>query len=240
MLELLLPLMQSGPVIDLQQSGPGSKTLVAGDTTIGFFGEIPVNQFITGTALINHIGLTLGTNRSNNDTTPWLKFVYRGKFLFMTKDTLKSTVSWAAIYAAGAVYGTNDNGVSPSGTPTNQYKLLEFVEGGTTWRLVPRLIRSSVFDPAITDSASISTEGSEWNELMPRLTDGRFGNYTMADLGQPLTTARLMTMTTATSAANFHLRGVGPTSNWPAIAAQPKTTAATINYWKPVLELVPA
>lgn len=187
------------------------------------------------------LGLTAGTVRPNAGTTPWLKMVYNGKFLFMPRDSLRYGLSWNSVYQVGAVYGTDDNGLYPTGTPVNQHRVLQIVEDGKTWNLVPRLIRSTSTDPAINDGSSVViTEISEWNMLMSRLVDGRLASYTMEQLGQPITTSRLMTMTTGVDPTRCHLRGVGPGANWGGVTTYPKATAGGTTYWKPVLELIPA
>ena len=93
--------------------GPGSQELIAGDMTAGFFGEVPVTELITGDDLATQIGLTQGTSQFSNE--PWLKFALDDNIIYVAKKPYRHTVSWEHIYQAGAVYGTGDNGLYPSG-----------------------------------------------------------------------------------------------------------------------------
>lgn len=235
MLQLLMCTDYVTPV-DFNLSGPGNKILVAGTSTLGYFGEVAASEFITGLDLINHIGLTTGTNRPNVSTTPWLKFVYNGKFLFMPKDSLKTGISWNQIYAAGAVYGTDDFGLIPANTKVNQYKPITFVEGDKTWRLVPRLIKATPTNPGTV----VVGESSEWNDLISRLVNGTFQSWSMATLGLPTTSATAITMTTVLNYNSSCItRGRGTTTNWSGLSSADKNYAGTEICWKPVLELIP-
>ena len=61
-------------------NGPGPKTLIAGDMTAGFFGEVPTTELFSGTELSSMIGLTAGT--AQHSTQPWLKFAKDNKIIF--------------------------------------------------------------------------------------------------------------------------------------------------------------
>ncbi len=61
--------------------GPGPQTLIAGDMTAGFFGEVPVSELITGDDLATTIGLTTGISQHSNE--PWLKFALDGNIIYI-------------------------------------------------------------------------------------------------------------------------------------------------------------
>lgn len=90
---------------------PGLRTLVAGDKNAGFLGFVKSSELITGSALALAIGLSSGT--VINDTTPWIKYIWKGKICFTPLKPLRHSTVWEAIYNAGAVYGTDDNGILP-------------------------------------------------------------------------------------------------------------------------------
>lgn len=83
--------------------GPGPQSLIAGDMQVGFFGEVPSSEFITGDSLCQKIELTAGT--SQYSTTSWLKFAYRGDIVFISKKPIRYRLSWDQINSIGAVFG---------------------------------------------------------------------------------------------------------------------------------------
>lgn len=87
------------PLVD---TSPGSKVPIGGDTTYGFFGEVPAADLINGGTLCNLIGLTAGTLQNSEE--PWLKFALGGNILFVAKKNIRHTVSWNDINGAGAIY----------------------------------------------------------------------------------------------------------------------------------------
>ncbi len=97
-------------VVDFSGS-PGSARLYAGDTNAGFLGFVPSAEFISGTALASALGISVGT--SINADTPWIKYIWKGKVCFTPLKPIRHSVTWDAIYAAGAVYATGDEGTLP-------------------------------------------------------------------------------------------------------------------------------
>lgn len=238
MLELFLVNVINNPAFDFANSGPGPKSLQSGNKTIGFFGEVAPELFITGTQALDHIGLTAGTNRPNNATTPWLKILYRGKVLFMPRDTLKSAISWEQIYAAGAMYGVDGVGNFPYGTPTNQYKPFKFMEGGRELTFIPRTIMGAATDPTTTAAiADIDRIPNEWFEIMGGLTQGSLASYTMTQLGQTAFNTMSHTQTSAySSTASSVSRGNNSTYN--TLDQVRAKNYSTNRVWKPIFELV--
>lgn len=134
--------------------------LLAGDSQLGYYGEVPPNQLIKGSALASAIGLSAGS--VINDDEPWLKFAYHGKVLLVAKKPLRSTISWLAINAVGAAYGQKT-----------------IVIGGQTYKV--RLLKGGNADPSTTD-------GGEWNDLMypvhaTHYSGLSFDDFNNADLG---------------------------------------------------------
>ncbi len=233
---------------------PGPTGLIGGDTTAGFYGEVPAADFITGGDLSAALGLSAGT--LHNDTTPWLKFTLDGKTLFMPKKTIRYGLGWEAIYQAGAVYGDDTDGLSPSGTPTSQNAKVNI--GGLEYRV--RLIRGAGSDPTTNGDAGWDlsyTHGSEWNRLFYPIhsgvhsrsenpnphTDpntapfGSWANYTDADLLLESSTdpGRRNWCMETTPVNEKVVRGyIGVTH----VIDYSPTNPHQVEGWRPVLELV--
>ena len=110
-----------------------------------------------------------------------------GGILFIPKMTIRHSISWDNLYSKGLVYGTDDNGLAPTGTPTNQMRIVS--KNGFNYKV--RLIRGSSINPHNgTSGFNVAiTQGSEWNELMYRVSSANpngtgesFAMYTDAQL----------------------------------------------------------
>jgi hypothetical protein len=97
-------------VVD-RSGSPGNNKLLAGSKNAGFLGFVPSAEFISGTALASALGISAGT--SINADTPWIKYIWKGKVCFTPLKPIRYNVTWDAIYAAGAVYATGDEGTLP-------------------------------------------------------------------------------------------------------------------------------
>ena len=97
-------------VVD-RSGSPGNNKLLAGSKNAGFLGFVPSAEFISGTALASALGISAGT--SINADTPWIKYIWKGKVCFTPLKPIRHSVAWDAIYAAGAVYATGDEGTLP-------------------------------------------------------------------------------------------------------------------------------
>ena len=148
--------------------GPGSDTLIAGDMTAGFFGEVPTTELITGNDLATSIGLTQGTAQFSNE--PWLKFVLDDNIIYVAKKPYRHTLTWQSIYQSGAVYGTGDNGYNPS--VGNRIQDANIVVDG--FSLDVTLLKGANSDPALYSGGwdVAFTHNSEWNRLMYPIHSG--------------------------------------------------------------------
>jgi hypothetical protein len=97
-------------VVD-RSGSPGNNKLLAGSKNAGFLGFVPSAEFISGTALASALGISAGT--SANADTPWIKYIWKGKVCFTPLKPIRHSITWDAIYAAGAVYATGDEGTLP-------------------------------------------------------------------------------------------------------------------------------
>lgn len=82
---------------------PGGKEPVIKEEQYAFYGEVSTDNLIDGNSLALKIGLSSGS--SQNRYAGWLKFLYKGKILFVAKKKLRINLSWDDINSVGAVYG---------------------------------------------------------------------------------------------------------------------------------------
>lgn len=166
MLELMLA---GNNVTIIPESGPGNKKLVAGNRTDGWFGLIPPEEMPSTATIATLSGLSITLPQAATVPLNWLKAVLDGKFVFYP-TTPFNNLTLTAIYNAGVVYGTDDNGLNvPTGSsPTNQFKVLTFTDkGGKTWCFKLRLINTA--NPnnltAVTTPAQAKVEAGEMFKL---------------------------------------------------------------------------
>lgn len=210
-------------------TGPGPQELLAGDSSAGFYGEVPVEELIDGAALALETGLSAGT--PINTTEPWLKFAYQGKTLFIAKKPYRHSLNWEDLYRAGLVYGTDDFGTNPLTNPVTQRKVIEV---GSEQYIV-RLPRGGDTDP--TD-----TIGGEWADLLYRVWDssgsGDWYNYTSTDIMVNSQTGLGQVswcQETYTGHPTYRLRLLN--SNWEIREVYNYVRRSDYG-WRPVLELV--
>jgi hypothetical protein len=213
MIELLIveEKIVTGPI-------PGTPTLLAGNDQLGWYGEVPVTDFINGPDLATRVGLTLGT--SQNPTGAWLKFAYQGKILFIAKQTYRHSISMDAFLNAQIATGNRTVTI-----------------GGRTYRI--RLMTG-------TDGAGELVTGGEWNALMYRVAAGtqipaedKWANYTTSEMSYGSGGNGYITWcreVRASAGAIYATRGNGSIT---AIHGYTKATASFQYGWRPVLELVP-
>lgn len=151
-------------------------------TDTGYFGEVSSTTLMTGDALASDIGLTAGTSQHSSEG--WLKFYVGANadcnyykrlnsfakpyVVYIAKKPYRHTVSWNDIYARGAVYGSDDTGVTPTGTPTLQDASV--TKSGKT--LSVRLMTGVDTDPMdfYNKGCTANVAGkSEWNQLFYRI-----------------------------------------------------------------------
>lgn len=92
-------------------NSPGNKFLLAGDREAGFFGLVQSADLITGDALALDVGISNGS--SQNSDTPWIKYIWNGRVCFTPLKTIRHSITWDAIYNAGAVHASGDEGILP-------------------------------------------------------------------------------------------------------------------------------
>lgn len=130
--------------------------LINGTMNLGWFGEISADDFITGDALADAIGLDEGT--SQNSDAGWLKFAIDGKIVYVAKKPFRRSVSWDDLSLVGAVLG---QAIVEIGDNRYKVRLLKGRGDGLDTGV------SKTFD-------GLETRGSEWNRLFYRVSSGQF------------------------------------------------------------------
>jgi len=150
--------------------GHGPVELIGGDMQAGYFGEVSSADLFRGDDLALELGVDAGVLQ--NEGAGWLKFARHGQIIYIAKQSFMHSISWDHIYSRGIVYGTDDNGLYPRGTPTNQYTVVEkdgfeYVVGLMTG------VASDPIDTSLQEETYSSTlgtgAGSEWNDLIYRV-----------------------------------------------------------------------
>jgi hypothetical protein len=246
-----------------EDTGPGPKVITMGDWDLGFFGYCPSADFISYGTLTGLLGVTAGTASFEYG---WWKVAYKGKVLFVARSGIRHSLTYNDVYAAGAVFGTNDNGVVvPTGaTPVNQYRPLTVGE----FTVIPRLLKGSSEGKAFPASVLYPTakiDSNEYDDILGRFAlSGAFvadpaacafgrADWMMVTAPHSNSRAEFTASLAGWTAASCLLRGLGKnTMAWqvPARAAGAVNTAdfGSMAYpglqvygfttaWRPVLEL---
>lgn len=215
-------------VTNPKPTGPGSKDLVDwNNKNWGFFGEVPGSELITFNDLTTRVGVTEGT--AQNLTDPWLKFVLDGKILFVSKRTIRHSISWNHLNTRNVVYGNTVIDILGE-----QYKV--------------RLLTGADTDP--TPAIGYYVEGShnsEWSRLFyPLVNDDMNLPFEIRNPNAPYTNLQLGMVTENGRSswcqevhqwsANYRvLRG----SSGVAYLGYNSSSSVSSNYgWRPCLELV--
>lgn len=190
MLELMLA---GNNVTVVPESGPGNKKLLKGDRSNGWFGIVPANEMPSPITITSGTGVTANMPQVGSVGLSWLKAVLNGKHVFLASTPFSTTLTLVALYNAGLVYGTDDNGTQvPTGaTATNQFRLITFVDtANKTWMFKLRMINTvnpntmtsnntpptasvwagelwNLFSHVIASSTVVPTDGVKWDGLVP-------------------------------------------------------------------------
>lgn len=134
---------------------PGGSTLLKGTMEEGYFGSVSSGDLISGDELAKRAGVIQGTSQHSN--TPWHKFAWKGKTLFIAQKTIRHSISWDHLNSKNVVYGN---------------KTIEI--DGVKYKV--RLIRGALTDPSKYSNSDRGAKGSEWNRLICPLSIQRKDN----------------------------------------------------------------
>lgn len=210
--------------------GPGGKVIIGGDYNSGFLGEVSDEELISGDQLALEVGLSAGV--PVNQGAGWLKFIHRGKILYIAKKPLRHSISWDQLYSSGLVYGVEGPGPS-TGTNGIEVDQNVVVPVGADSAVKVRLLTGGNANPS--DSA-----GGEWNELLYPISDGDpdrrgWAAYTNSELGFLSSAHQWAQEDRDTTASQAVVRGGGGVTFYIYLS---KTSGDYQRLWRPVLELV--
>lgn len=133
-------------------SGPGSKQMLFGDMTEGYFGVVPVSELVGPGAFYNQM-LESGNRGSSlplpNPNLFWLKFALDDRIVYIASQNMVTNIGWDTIYAAGGIDASGAEAKYPpvGKEPTEQLAIVSVHADGRDHYLRPRLTRLSAVDP---------------------------------------------------------------------------------------------
>jgi len=221
---------------------PGPQSLIGGDTTAGFYGEVGGGELITYGELATTVGLSSGVLQHDAESA-WLKFALDGGIIFVAKKPARHTISWNTLNASSLVSGSTTITIG-----SLQYKV--------------RLLKGANTDPTDWGDDGLwkgydidLTHGSEWNRLMYPIHSGvhtdasnptaasvtynQWANYSDGDLlvHHDFGDGRIAWTQETSGGDNTQRTGRGP-FGITYLHANPSTAENSNFGWRPVLELV--
>lgn len=195
-----------------EDTGPGPKILKMGDWDLGYFGFCTSAEFMTYGSLSGALGIATGTESAD---VGWLKVAYKGKVLFIARGGLRYSIVYNDLYQAGAVFGTNNNGlVVPTGaTATNQYRPLNVGD----FTFTPRLLKGAATGTALPGNRfirpAVKPASCEYDDIMGMFASGGvFTNDPNAALFGRMDEVLFPSM----AAATYRLDMTAPLAGWDA------------------------
>lgn len=219
-------------------SGPGPKTLKFGTTDLGYFGEVGYTELFNLGELRRQLNFWGGTD--NNPNPNWIKMFSSGKVIYFPTQPLAVGMSWNLLYAAGLIYGEDNNGVVPGTPAVNQ---LMFVSKNKD-NFKVRCFKTQEADPANHGgiegiSGSAVLKAAEWGKVISAIVSPRQTGYTGDNWA--LYPYNVYILPGTSVAISQNTRQADQTSclgmNNTQVSLIPKSPAGYI--WLPVLELVP-
>jgi hypothetical protein len=232
MLEMMLGKSPSGSNL-YPNSGPGTKTLQFGNSTLGYFGEVSGTELFYGKDLVLKFNIPTGTLNSWTGAQ-WFKFFRNNKVIYISRQMALSAIVWNDLYNSGLVYGVKGNGLYPVGAGVDQWNPIQKFDGTRNWYLLPRLPTGMGSDPA-----SVVAANNEFDQLFGRVLVGantpsdKWVSNALSYVGGNLNMS--VQETSSSNVALFWARGdaTGLTPKWSYSKVSPNSN------WYPVLELIP-
>lgn len=189
---------------------PGPTTLKAGNSDLGYYGQVPSDTFITSERLTAAVGFKNGQPLTNNET--WLKFSYKGKMLFVAKQPFRNFVS------------------------VTDAENLNIVDGGRILRINGYLYAIRLIKGGSTSPGT----GSEWNDLIYRVsandpTGTKWESFSNADLSVGTGNGRSTWCQEKPNGTSRVYRGYASLTDF---ATGTSATGTVSTGWRPVLELM--
>lgn len=89
-------------------SGPGTKMMLRGDMSAGYFGKVAQDELFTIPELTTELfpnGIPAGGSSVVNNAMYWLKFALNNQIVYFPSALLYNGISWDAISGMGGVFG---------------------------------------------------------------------------------------------------------------------------------------
>lgn len=225
------------------KSGPGPKSLQAGNADAGYFGTLTQSQLFTSLEIFNQVGLFAYGN-DTDPTTLWFKFSYQGKTVYIPSrpiNTANQPLSWEDLYQLGVVYGINGVGAypSPAASPQPQRVMITKQLEGRLAAFLLRLPAASINDPDSAANANLSDYG-ELSALLTKVLaygvgagTGLWDSFTAA-----VTTTVLggISKTSVSATGMMFAQNVTTSPGFMRYGSTSKAVRATSAGWWPVLE----
>lgn len=209
--------------------GPGPTTLALGDMSAGYFGPVSSSEVFTATGLRAALSITSGTLW--NDAPDWIKFAHNGRVKYIASKPMAYSLTWQALYLAGAVYpNTGVGNYPPVGqTPTQQGKVVTNSQG---YKFTSSLI-SVGDDPApIGATPAITSEFA----LITRMMNGTWASSTYQEWGVNNFSPYMWIMQSATDETNTKLSISYLSNSINGYSTDPNDNR-NILHWRPILTL---
>lgn len=226
------------PVGVFPLSGPGTKTMLFGSLDAGYFGIVSTSEFMDEygfQARLFKDETIVGTLITG--TLFWMKFAYKGRFIFVPSRPLIYSLTWNDLYNLGVVYPFEQEAhqIAAGVTRVRQGKVFMVKEGSKTWKLKPRLPRLTPLDPIDgIKNGSVEWDSGEFWELYRHVHKlYSYGDASWADLGSQLALTNeewLQNTRTGTPTTSF-------TQKFGLNGGTPVTKSGS-SYYRPVLEIV--
>lgn len=235
------------PLAYMPYTGPGPQKLLRGDWGLGTFGRINAEDLFAPSelvALANYPAIAVAPLAVL--ATTWIKMVYNGKILFIPDRSISQALavwSWADLYKAGLVYGTDDPSTW-SAAAKSTYGVIPqaFTISKGEHSFIMRLPGTRV-GTLMASAVPANQAGGEYDFVFASNYQNRaqnFGVPTLDDLTPASVNENAYTKdVTDTAGGTCILRG--PNGGAPSDSVLSTTLAslsAVYGYWRPVLELV--
>lgn len=104
--ELITPSVESSDELlrAIKYCDLGPKEVIGSYQGAGYFGEVTSSELITGDALASLVRVSGGTSQNSN--TNWLKFFIDDKIVFVSKKTIRHSVTWDQLNSANVINGS--------------------------------------------------------------------------------------------------------------------------------------
>lgn len=236
----MLEFIMGGSVdLNVPLSGPGPKTLVAGNKRNGWFGVIDTQTMMPLATLINKLGDPGWTRYSNPNNIPfrWLKAMLGGKPVFVANQPVY-VPRWIDVYNAGMMLGIDPQPYVPEGySSAYQSTVIDYTDGdGVTWYFKVRTIRGA--DDYVTTGNVEDIQQAESTILYNKITGDDLqidGGRGWDNLKPNVDYAGGLWMTSSLDVLLTRYLCRYPDAAAPALFP---TNVTYINNWVPVLEVI--